>query len=258
MADDKPAGMLEPYRVLDLTDEKGPLCGRLLADLGADVIKVEPPGGDPARRIGPFLGDDTDPEKSLFWWAYNAGKRGITLDIETNDGRSSFLELVKTADFVIESFDPGYLDSLGLGYAALAAANPRVILVSITPFGQDGPYRDYCAPDIVAWAMSGQMLTVGGLDLPPVRIGHHSQSHLNAAADGAVGAMVALHQRLATGVGDHVDVSVHDCMSQSSFATTSSWDMMGAIRLRGEIAGGLAIKLRQTWPCRDGSVIWIR
>src|SRR4030067_796936 len=102
--------MLSPYRVLDLTDEKGLLCGKLLGDLGADVIKVERQGGDPARMIGPFYHDETDPEKSLFWWAFNTSKRGITLDIETASGRETFRRLVKSADFVIESFPPGDLD----------------------------------------------------------------------------------------------------------------------------------------------------
>ena len=116
---EKAEGMLSPYRVLDLTDEKGLLCGKLLGDLGADVIKVERPGGDPARSIGPFYHDEPNLEKSLFWWAFNTSKRGITLDIETADGQEIFQRLVKGADFIIESFAPGYLDKLGLGYSAL-------------------------------------------------------------------------------------------------------------------------------------------
>ena len=106
-------GMLGPYRVLDLTDEKGLLCGKLLGDLGADVIKIERPGGDPARNIGPFYHDEIDPEKSLFWWAFNTSKKGITLDIETAEGQEVFKRLVKGADLVIESFSPGYMDRLG-------------------------------------------------------------------------------------------------------------------------------------------------
>ena len=128
--DNKAEGMLSPYRVLDLTDEKGLLCGKLLGDLGADVIKIEKPGGDQARSIGPFYHDEPDPEKSLFWFAFNTSKRGITLDIETTDGREIFKKLVKTADFVIESFAPGYLDSLGLGYSYLEQINPQIIMVS--------------------------------------------------------------------------------------------------------------------------------
>jgi len=148
--------MLSPYRILDLSGEQGLLCGKILGDLGADVIKIERPGGDPARRLGPFYHDDPHPEKSLFWFALNTSKRGITLNIEDVAGRDIFRNLVKTADFVIETFSPGYLDRLGLGYRDLEKINPAVILVSITPFGQAGPYKDYKSSDIVAWAMGGE------------------------------------------------------------------------------------------------------
>ena len=110
--------MLSPFRVLDLTDEKGFYCGKVLGDLGADVIKIEPPGGDPARNIGPFYNDIPHPERSLYWWAYNTSKRGITLDIETADGQEIFKKLVKTGDIVLESFPPGFMENLGLGYPA--------------------------------------------------------------------------------------------------------------------------------------------
>src|SRR5246127_2063153 len=128
-------GLLFPFRVLDLTDELGFLCGKILGDLGADVIKIEPRGGDPARRLGPFSQNRPDPEKSLFWFGFNNNKRGITLDIESAKGREIFLQLAAKADFIIETFTPGYLDTLGLGYDALSRVNPRVILTSITPFG---------------------------------------------------------------------------------------------------------------------------
>ena len=129
----------------------------MLGDLGADVIKIEKPGGDPARNIGPFYHGEADPEKSLFWFAYNTSKRGITLDIETADGQEIFKRLVGTADFVIESFPPGYMDKLGLGYSTLEKINPGMIMISISQFGQTGPYKDYKAPDIVAWATGGVM-----------------------------------------------------------------------------------------------------
>ena len=133
-------GMLAPYRVLDLTSETGQPCGKLLADLGADVIKVEPPGGDPARRRPPFVDDDPDPEKGLYWLAYNANKRGVVLDLESPAGRARFERLATTADVVLESSAPGEMDRLGLSYERLAELNPGLVLVSITPFGQDGPY----------------------------------------------------------------------------------------------------------------------
>ena len=108
--------LLTPYRVLDLTDEKGFLCGKILADMGADVIKIERPGGDPGRRLGPYYHDQPEAEKSLYWAAYNTNKRGITLDIETTTGRTLFKRLAEGADIVIEYLEPGYLDGLGLGY----------------------------------------------------------------------------------------------------------------------------------------------
>ncbi len=138
---DQAEAALSGYRVLDLTCGRGHLCGKILGDLGADVIKIEPPGGDPARRIGPYYHDIPDPEKSLFWFAFNANKRGITLNIESENGRDIFKRLAKDAHFLIESFHPGYLDALGLGYPVLSELNPGIVMTAITPFGQDGPFK---------------------------------------------------------------------------------------------------------------------
>ncbi|MFC1965591.1 CaiB/BaiF CoA transferase family protein, partial [Chloroflexota bacterium] len=256
---DKVEGMLSPYRVLDLTDERGLLCGKLLGDLGADVIKVERPGGDPARNIGPFYHDKPDPEKSLFWFAFNTSKRGITLDIETSVGQGIFKKLVKSADFVIESFSPGYMDKLGLGYPALEKINPSIIMVSVTPFGQTGPYKDYKAPDIVAWAMGGQMYPWGDADRPPIRISHPYQAYLHAAADAAVGAMMALHYREMTGEGQQVDVSIQESVIQLNYHATDSWDMMKVILQRGGndlLRPGINVRMQRIWPCKDGSVVF--
>ena len=248
--------MLSPYRVLDLTDEKGLLCSKLLGDLGADVIKIERPGGDPARNIGPFYHDEADSEKSLFWFAFNTNKRGITLDIETADGQEIFKRLIKSTDFVIESSPPGYMDKLGLGYSALERINPGVIVVSITPFGETGPYKDYKAPDIVAWAMSGQMYTWGDVDRPPIRISHHSQAYLHAGADAAVGAVMALYHREMTGEGQYVDVSVQASVARCTpNVVTVGWDMTRVIARQGALHPN--IRLTGTWPCKDGHVLWI-
>ena len=255
-------GMLSPYRVLDLTDEKGLLCGKLLGDLGADVIKIERPGGDPARSIGPFYHDEPDPEKSLFWFAFNTSKRGITLDIETADGQEIFKRLVKSADFVIESFPPGYMDKLGLGYSALEKINPGIIMVSITPFGQTGPYKDYKAPDIVAWAMGGQMYPCGDADRPPVRISHHSQAYLHAAAEAAVGAMMALYYREMTGEGQQVDVSIQESVAQLTYGLHASWDMMKVIQQRGGMRCSMVLRSYDTdmalqgWLCHLVLLEW--
>ncbi|MBI2850299.1 MAG: CoA transferase [Chloroflexi bacterium] len=250
----KAEGMLSPYRALDLTDEKGLLCGKILGDMGADVIKVERPGGDAARSIGPFYHDDPHPEKSLFWFALNTSKRGITLDIETADGKDIFKKLVKNADFVIESYSPGYLDKLGLGYSVLEKINPGVILVSITPFGQTGPYKDWKTADIVAWAMGGHMAPYGDTDRPPIRISHHSQAYLHAGSDGAMGAMMALYQRTLSGEGQQVDVSVFESAVQSTIHHNPTWGSGRPSAKRGEVRMGTAHKATQLWPCKDGWV----
>jgi crotonobetainyl-CoA:carnitine CoA-transferase CaiB-like acyl-CoA transferase len=245
--------MLSPYRVLDLTDEKGLFCGKLLGDLGADVIKVEKPGGDPVRRQGPFYHDEVDPENSLLWFAFNTSKRGITLDIEVPDGQEVFKRLVRTADFVVESFPPGYMSKLGLGYEELEKIRSGIIMISITPFGQTGPYRDYNAPDIVTWAMGGRMYSVGDADRPPLRMSHHSQGYLQAGLDGAIAAMMALYYRQLTGEGQTADISVQAAAAQPG---DSTWDIMKRIRFRGGLRNP-SIDIRRTWPCKDGLVTWI-
>jgi len=249
-------GMLSPYRVLDLTDEKGLLCGKILGDMGADVIKIERPGGDLARNIGPFYHDEPDPEKSLFWFALNTSKRGITLNIETADGQEIFKRLVKGADFVVESFAPGYMDKLGLGYSDLEKINPGVILVSITPFGQTGPYKDYKISDLVAWALGGHMGPYGDPDRPPLRVSHHSQSYLHAGSNGAMGALLALYYRSSTGEGQQVDVSIEEAMVHASIQHNPTWNNERPPAKRGEPQMAASHKSTQLWPCKDGWVSW--
>src|SRR5216117_344073 len=157
----EPEGILAPYRVLYLTGELGPLCAKILADLGADVLKVEPPTGDPSRWRGPFPGDRPDPEQSLSWAAWNVNKRSVTLDLSLPAGRDGLRRRAREADFLIESFPPGELDGLGLGYPALAEENPRLIVTSITPFGQTGPYSKYRASDLELMAVAGCMSLTG-------------------------------------------------------------------------------------------------
>ena len=247
---------LEGFRALDLTDYNGFLCGRMLGDLGVDVIKVEPPGGEPSRRIGPFYKGILDPEKSLYWFAYNANKRGITLNIETADGQEIFKRLVKTAHFVIESFPVGYMDKLGLGYSSLSQINPGIILTSITPFGQTGPYSSYKASDIVVMAMSGLMYLCGDPDRPPNRISF-PQANLFAAADAAACTLIAHYYRQTTGEGQWVD----SAMQQATFPTTMNappyWELNKVILKRvGPLRTGLSsgVVQRQIWPCKGGYV----
>ncbi|MBI4336670.1 MAG: CoA transferase [Chloroflexi bacterium] len=206
---------LEDLAVLDLTDEKGQLMGKLLADMGAYVVKVEPPGGDPARRTGPFAGDGEGRERSLYWWQFNTSKRSVTLDITRQEGQKLLQRLANRADILLESFQPGYLDSLGLGYEALSALNPRLVYTSLTGFGQTGPYRDFLTSDVVALAMGGTMASCGYddvTDAPPIAPrGYHGYSI--GCHWGLIGTLVALHHRDQTGRGQRVDASVHEAVS---------------------------------------------
>ncbi len=249
--------LLEGYRGLDLTDEKGLLCGRILADLGAEVIKVERPRGDAARNIGPFYKDVPHPERSLFWFAYNLNKKGISLEIETGDGQELFLRLIKKVDFVLESFPPAYLDGLGLGYSRLRQVNPQLVVTSITPFGRSGPYQDYKASDITLMAMGGYMYMTGEPDRPPLRISS-DQAYLHAAGEAAIATLVALYHRGVTGEGQHVDVSAQASVLPCTVNAIPFWEMNGVILGRaGHYRVGLtAAKQRQLWECKDGYVIF--
>ena len=250
--------MLKNCRALDLTDEKGFLCGKILADLGADVIKIERPGGDLSRNIGGFWGDTPDPEKSLYWFAYNSNKRGITLNIETPEGRELFTKLAATADFVIESFPPGYMDGLGLGYAELSRINKGIIMASVTPFGGEGIYRDFKDSDIVVMGMSGTLYQTGETDGPPVQISM-PQACLHAGADAAVGSMIAYYSREMTGEGQHVDVSMQQSAAWFQANAIPTWELNHRILKRsGAFRAGMSkdVGQRQVWPCKDGYVFF--
>jgi len=248
--------LLESVRVLDLTDEKGLLCSRILADIGADVIKIEKPGGDEARSIGPFFHDIPHPEKSLFWFFHNLNKRGITLDIRTPDGQGILKKLVADADVVVESFAPGYMDSLGLDYSSLNELNSRLVVTSISPFGKTGPYRDYKTSDITATAMSGWLYLSGDPDRPPLRVGV-PQAYLCAGAEAATQTMIALHYADVTQEGQHVDVSIQQSIIPNTLQAVPLWQLeQVTLERAGAFRVGLAsgVKQRQTWPCKDGFV----
>jgi len=254
--------LLGGFRGLDLTDEKGDLCGKILGDFGADVIKIEPPGGSSARSIGPFYQNDPHPEKSLSWFAFNTSKRGITLNLGTADGREIFSRLVRTAHFVLESFEPGYLDSLGLGYAALERIKPDIVLTSISPFGQTGPYSHYKVTDLIEVAMGGPVSVMGEFGRPPVRQSCGPQAYVQAGVHAAVGSMTAHYHRAMTGEGQHVDVSIQEAVVLSVGITAEMYELMKLNILgtgpffiipRPEPLGILF--LRYLLPCKDGHVV---
>jgi crotonobetainyl-CoA:carnitine CoA-transferase CaiB-like acyl-CoA transferase len=250
--------MLRGCRALDLTDEKGFLCGKILADLGVDVIKIEKPGGDPSRRMGPFWHDNASPEKSLYWFAYNSNKRAITLNLETVDGREIFQQLVKTSDFVIESFSPGTMERFGLGYSTLDTIKNGIILTSISPYGQQGPYRDYKSSDMVLMGMAGMLYLTGDADRPPVNISI-PQTYLLAGADASVGTMIAYYHRKMAGEGQHVDISIQQSMAWFLAAAIPHWELNEIILERvGTLRSGISrdIVQRQVWHCRDGYVFF--
>jgi len=260
MEHEQKEGMLAPYRVLDLTDEKGFLCGKILGDLGAEVIKIEPPGGDESRNIGPFYKDIPDPEKSLYWFAYNNNKKGITLNIETATGREIFKKLAAGADFIIESFAPGYLEKLALDYAALKVINPGLVMTSITSFGQSGPYKDFKASDIELMALSGFMSLLGHPGEPPVRVSC-PQSYVWTGMHAAMGTLIAHYYRITSGKGQHVDVSAQDSVLWALAHAPTFWDVNRTNVVReGAFVTGRSVtgaKMRCLYPCRDGYINFI-
>ncbi len=205
------SGFLAPYRVLDLTDERGLLAGQMLAKLGADVIQVEPPEGSSARRVGPFADDAPAGDNSLFWSAYAAGKRGIRLDLASEAGRAKLAELAMTADFLFES------GAQPLDLAALRAANPRLITVSITAFGSTGPKAGYAAADLTLWAAGGPLLPSRDGPGAPLAISV-PQSWLHAASDAADAAMIAHFARVASGRGQHVEITAQASVAQATLS----------------------------------------
>jgi benzylsuccinate CoA-transferase BbsE subunit len=249
-----PPQALEPYRVLDLTQAIGWTCGKLLADLGADVVKIEPPGGDCDRRLGPFYHDGPHPERSLPWLAAHTNKRGITLNLDSADGQALWLELVRSADFIVESYPPDFLNQRGIGFRRVSELNPRLIWTSITPFGHSGPYAYYRASDLVGLAMGGLMYVCGDLDRPPVRL-HPSQAYLHAGLQAAVATLLAHHYRLRGGAGQFIDVSMQHAVSWTIIPTRQYWDLNRLIVERGGTARAFGDQVRRIiFPCRDGHV----
>ena len=247
--------LLLPYRVLDLTDERGVFCAKLLADYGADVVRIEPPWGDPARTRGPFRGDMPNPEASYYFLYYNTNKRSITLDIETESGRSLLRRLAATADVLVESLPVGYLEGLGLGYESLRGINPRLVMASISPFGQSGPWKRYKSSDLIALAASGYMQITGEPDGPPVRQGNE-QSHFPGSQHAAVAIMGALYYRdMLSGEGQYIDVSLQEALITyyTDAHPALAWMQLGENVTRVGTNSTLVVPLG-AFPCQDG---WI-
>jgi crotonobetainyl-CoA:carnitine CoA-transferase CaiB-like acyl-CoA transferase len=200
-------GFLADVRILDLADEKADFCTKLLADMGARVIKVEKPGGDASRKRGPFCSHRSSSETSLPFFYNNTNKHGVTLDIEHREGKSIFLKLVKKTDVFVETFPPGYLKRIGLDYETLSGVNSKLILVSVTGFGQSGPRRNHKACDLVASAYGGQMYVSGSPSAAPLKA-FGDQSYYSASLFAATGILLALRNRAKTEKGDHIDISL--------------------------------------------------
>ena len=248
-------GPLSHIKVLDLSDEKGQLCGKFLADLGATVIKVEPPYGDLARIKAPFFHDEQSKEKSLFWFSNNAGIKSITLNLEEQKGRQILNKLVKKVDLIVESFTPGYLARLGIPYSELRKENPRIVMTSITPFGQTGPYANFKGTDLTITAMSGFMFTCGDADRPPVRM-TIEQVYPAAGVQAATASLIAIYHCHQTNEGQHVDISMRECLPSGGFEIyfweTEKYigERLGTRRRRANIF------IRDLWPCQDGYIGW--
>lgn len=247
--------LLDSVRVLDLTDENGLFCGKILGDMGADVIVVEPPSGNPARRRGPFFQDIPHLEKSLFWFALNTNKRSITLNLENADGVELFKILVKNADFVIHTFSPHYLDKLGLNYEVLSKLNPALVMTSITPFGTDGPYAKYKSADIVLMGLGGLSYISGEPNREPLRI-PVPQIYFHAGSWAAAASMIAFYHRQTTGEGQNVEISMQQASVWASYCTQEWWsyeqinlNREGTWRQIGNS------KMQIMYPCKDGHVM---
>src|SRR5581483_847463 len=245
------ATLLEGYTALDLSDLRGQLCGKLLRDLGMEVIKVEPPEGDPVRRLGPFAHDEPHPEGSLRFAYLNAGKKSVSLDLTQEADRERLLALVERADVLIESFDPGTLAGLGLGPATLQARNPRLIVTSVSGFGQYGPYRDYLCPDLVGLAMGGLLFVSGDPALPPVKP-PETQAYYFASVYAAFGTLLALWRRAADGQGRGVDISVQDTIACQE-SIIRSYGFEGSLITR-QGSQHPSVAPATIFPTRDGYV----
>jgi crotonobetainyl-CoA:carnitine CoA-transferase CaiB-like acyl-CoA transferase len=246
-----PVKFLKDYRALDLTGLSGQLCGRILSDLGMEVIKIEPPGGDPVRRLPPFIKSPEGKQLSTTFAHLNAGKASKALDLANETDRDAFRRMVETADVVLESFLPGQMESMGLGYKTLAAINRGVVMASITAFGQTGPKSDYVWSDLVALALSGFLYISGDPSMAPCRP-PETQAYYFASLFAAVGVLAALYRRERAGQGDHVDVSMQEALATQEHIIRLYANEGQIVQRQGSQHGQVAPA--KMFPCRDGYV----
>ncbi len=246
--------MLSHLQVLDLTDGGASVAGRMLSDLGANVVLVEPPGGAASRACGPFADDLEDPDRSLEFWSRHRGKSSIKLDLDIQSDREKLLEWVSGADVWLDDQAIGRLDSIGLGYDVLSAIRPGLVHASITPFGETGPKSKWAATDFTVTAASNAMWLTGDADRPPLTCSV-PQAFLHAGAEAAGMVMVALAEREQSGLGQHIDVSAQTAMmiSCQSNVLAYGWNDQPLARSGGGVAIG-PFRLRFIYECLDGYV----
>ena len=246
--------LLKGFRMLDLTDEKGALCGKMFADMGAEVIKIEPPAGCSTRTIPPFLEDKPGPDRSLYAIAYHAGKKSVTANLDSADARALVADLAAKADFLVESFPLGYLDSIGLGYDELSRRNPRLIYTSITPFGDKGPGRDYKWADIISWAAGGMMYMMGEEGKPPIQMSL-PQAGLHAGGEAAVASMIAHYPRQVNGLGQKIVIDMQACIVWTLMNEQAMPILHGNhIRRTGVYTGSADARRKSVYKCKDGHI----
>jgi len=242
---------LEGLRVLEIASPLTSYCGKMFADMGADVVLVESPGGSRLRRERPFITDVPGMERSLAFAYYNTSKRGITLDLDREEGSLLFRRLASDADLLLEAAKPGVMSRRKLGYKDLARLNRRLVMTSITPFGQAGPYSQFEGEDLTALAMGGLLYLGGYPDAAPTRV-YGEQAFLGASMYGAVAAMLALTEAEMTGEGQHVDVSMQECMVMAMENAVQFYDLEGAVRKR--YAGEQRFAGTGVFECADGYI----
>ncbi|MDG1086311.1 MAG: CoA transferase, partial [Acidimicrobiales bacterium] len=220
---------LDGWTVIELSSQATAFAGKLLADMGADVIVVEPPGGSPLRSLGPFLDDQPGPEHSLYWWHYNTSKRSVVLDLEDPEGRVTFEALVADAGILLEGERPGRLAELGTDYPDLVGVRPDLVHCSVTPFGRQGPRSDEHVTDLTILATGGPVWSCGYDDheIPPVRGGGH-QGYQTGGVWAVISILTAAIHRRHAGAGQHIDVSNHAAVNVTTEAATYSWLVAGS------------------------------